>query len=853
MNAAERWSVVEEMLHRSLELPPSAREAFLAATCDDEAVRREVQALLRAHDAAGPLGQLEDAGARATTLEWVGPYRLLRHVGEGGMGVVYLAERSGDGFTQTVALKLLRAGIASEHLAPRMARERSILARLEHPGIARFVDGGSTPSGQPYFAMEYVEGVNLIQYCGDNAMPVRQRLEIFVRVCDAVQYAHRQLVVHRDLKPANILVSSDGRPKLLDFGLAKLLEEDGEVDATQTAPWLTPAYASPEQVRRQRVSTLTDVYALGVVLYELLSGRRPLDVAGLPPAEMARVICERAPAPPGSENDLDIITLKALAKEPERRYGSAGELADDIRRFLDERPILARSDTLLYRASKFVLRHRRAVGAGAVAGLLLIAGVALTLWQAHAARLARDRAQVAMQQSEDVTAFLLRLFQASDPNTALGDTTAAREVLRRGLAEAEMLRGAPVLQARMFDALGQIYQNLERYDEAERLLTLALTLRRGALGREHMDVAQSLDHLGTYHRYNAAYALAESLYHESLAIKRRLVGPDHPEIATTLGLLGYLMPYVAKGEESERFYRHALDMERRSLPVGHLRISTSLINHASALSRLARFDEAEAELRDGVRMRESHQANDPASMAEAKVRLADFLANVRGSDAAAEPLYRESLALQRRVYGPRHMRLAHVLSSLADLHERQGKPAEAEKLLREILSTARASFGAPSGAIAWSMGALAGFLQRQKRYAEAESLRREEIAEYRAALGPEHPTVAGSLAELGGLLTDLGRYQEADRLLVEAFNRREKASGPTHNHLPYFLTKRAHLFAVQRRYEEAEAQLKRAMSIAEPQWPDNHETTRLVLRGFVDLYAAWGRHADADAYHRRLR
>ncbi|HET7373170.1 MAG TPA: serine/threonine-protein kinase, partial [Gemmatimonadaceae bacterium] len=463
MTTSVRWDRVEEVFHQLVDLTPRERESrLLAYAAEDEPLRREVLALLAAHDAPGPLGRLTNEPERLPTLEWVGPYRLLRKLGEGGMGVVYLAERSGDGFKQTVALKLIRGGFATASLETRLLEERRILARLEHPGIARFIDGGSTPSGQPYVAMEYIEGVDLVQYCATRGLSLRRRLALFAAVCDAVHYAHQQLVVHRDLKPGNILVTKDGRPKLLDFGLAKVLEDDGSMDATQTAPWVTLAYASPEQLRRGRISTLTDIYALGVVLYELLAGRRPHEMTGLAPAEMVRVVCEENAKPPSAvaeadvsgdmsaerlrrtiRGDLDVISLKALAKEPDRRYDSAGALAEDVRRYLDGRPVLARPDSVWYRASKFAARHRAGVAAAALVLFFLTAGLGVALWQASVARTARHRAEAALRQSDDVTSFLLGLVAASDPTSARVDTVAAREILRRGTAEAERLSTQP--------------------------------------------------------------------------------------------------------------------------------------------------------------------------------------------------------------------------------------------------------------------------------------------------------------------------------------------------------------------------------------------------------------------------
>ena len=872
MTADTRWAQVESLFHNALEMPQADREQHLKANCgEDEQLRREVMELLAAHDATGPLGRLSDVPEPTPTLEWVGPYRLLRILGEGGMGVVYLAERSGEGFKQTVALKLIRAGYATGSLELRLAEERRILARLEHPGIARFIDGGSTASGQPYVAMEYVEGQDLVQYCTAHALTLRERLLLFAAVCDAVHYAHQQLVVHRDLKPGNILVTKDGRPKLLDFGLAKAIEGEGSLDATQTAPWVTIAYASPEQLRRGRVSTLTDIYALGVVLYELLAGCRPYDLNGLGPAEMARVVCEEPVRPPSvaaeqtasvSESadrirrtvrgDLDLIALTALAKEPDRRYSSACALADDIRRFLDGRPVLARPDSVWYRTSKFAARHSAAVAAAALVLLLITTGLFVALWQAKEARVARRRAETAMRQSDDVTSFLLGLVAASDPMSALVDTVAAREILRRGTAEAERLEGQPSLQARMFDALGEIYDKLGRHADAERLLTRSLELRRTTFGPMHPDIAVSFQRLGTHYRGMSAYARAESLYLAALQTRERQLAPDDPAIAETLGLLGFLMPYLGRVSESEAYYRRSVGILRRSLPPTDDRLSAMLIPFATSLSRSGKIDEAEATLREAVDLRQLAHGRKHASVAEAEIYLADFLAHQRARYDEAERLYREALAVQRAEYGDRSLQLIHAMNSLVDVVEMQGHTQEAEMLLREIVATRTAVLGPKHEQVGESKAGLAEFLRRHRRYAESERLFREALATYDSTVGPEHGLVASSRADLAMLLTDVGRYREADQLFLDAIALDERLSGPTHLRIADWRAERARLLILTARYREAETELLRALAIVDSQRAETRPQLQHVLREFVSLYRAWGRPNDAERYEARL-
>jgi eukaryotic-like serine/threonine-protein kinase len=872
MTSAAPWGRVESLFHELLETPPSDRERRLIAGCgEDEQLRRELLELLAAHDATGPLGRLTEEREPPPSLDWVGPYRLVRMLGEGGMGVVYLAERAGEGFTQTVALKLIRAGYATASLEIRLAEERRILARLEHPGIARFIDGGSTSSGQPYVAMEYVEGLDLVQYCEAHALTLRERLLLFGAICEAVHYAHQQLVVHRDLKPGNIHVTRDGRPKLLDFGLAKALEDEDSIDATQTAPWVTIAYASPEQLRHGRVSTLTDIYALGVVLYELLTGRRPHDLSGLGPAEMVRVVCEQTVAPPSAtvertasvsesadrirrtiRGDLDVIVLKALATEPDRRYDSAGAFAEDVRRFLDGRPVLARPDSIWYRASKFAVRHSAGVAAAALIVLFLTTGLGIALWQAREARAARVRAETAMRQSEDVTSFLLGLVAASDPMSALVDTVAAREILRRGTAEAERLRAQPALQARMFDALGEIYDKLGRHTDAEWLLTRSLTLRQATLGAGHADVAISLQRLGMHYRTMSAFTRAESLYTAALQMRQRLLDPNDPAIAETLGSLGFLMPYLGRLAESEAYYRSAVATLRRRLPLADDRLSAMLIPFATSLARNGKIDEAEATLREAVELRQLGHGSEHASVAEAEIYLADLLTRQRAQYVEAETLYRNALAVQRKEYGDRSLQLIHAMNSLADIVELQGHADEAETLLRDILAIRQAALGPNHEQVGESKAGLAEFLHRRRRFAESEVLFRQALATYNSTVGHEHALVASGMADLAGLLTDAGRYREADQLFLNAIAMDGRLSGPKHLRAAAWRTERARLLTLSGRYREAEAELVESLGVFEAQLPDAHPDVQRVLRGLVSLYRTWGRRGDADRYAVRL-
>jgi non-specific serine/threonine protein kinase/serine/threonine-protein kinase len=453
----ERWRRIKDVFSAAVERPPEAHEAFLRETCGDDAeLRQEVASLLAASRDAGVflsrpiLGPLAGAGLEEPGHEGrrIGPYRILGIAGQGGMGLVYRAVRDDDVFQKTVALKLVHGGAGPGHLQ-RLARERQILARLQHPNIATILDGGTTDAGQPYLVMEFVDGQPIDAYCNTRGLATRQRLGMFRTVCEAVHYAHQNLVVHRDLKPQNVLVTADGQPKLLDFGIAKLLAAGVDPDLAPTAtlmPMMTPAYASPEQVRGLPVTTASDVYSLGVVLYELLTGRRPYVAPDESLEELLRAVRDTEPplpsvavrtATPGPtqprslsselKGDLDTIVLKALRKEPERRYLSAQELAEDVRRHLEGLPVLARSDTLGYRVSKFVARHRAGVTAAVLLLASLLGGLGATVWQWRRAEANRLRAE---KRFADVRSLANSfLFEFHDAIITLPGSTAARQLV----------------------------------------------------------------------------------------------------------------------------------------------------------------------------------------------------------------------------------------------------------------------------------------------------------------------------------------------------------------------------------------------------------------------------------------
>jgi serine/threonine protein kinase len=709
LSAADRWRQVDALFAAVLETAAADREAVLAAaTAGDGELRRAVEELLAADAAsatfldrpAGELLGLVPAPEPALEAESrLGPYRLLRRLGDGGMGTVYLARREDEHYEQNVAVKVIRSGVQSPEALHRFFAERQILARLEHPDIARLYDGGSTADGRPYLVMELVEGLPVDEYCDLHQLTVDRRLDLFRRICAAVEHAHQNLLVHRDLKPANILVTAAGEPKLLDFGIAKRLEPGTATrpDATQTGIRLmTPSYASPEQVRGEAVATPSDVYSLGVLLYELLAGRSPYRLTRGLPHEIEQAICEQEPERPslalfraGSpaageiaaargtrpqalrrrlQGDLDNVVLMALRKEPRRRYGSAAELARDLESHLRSLPVAARPDTPSYRAAKFLRRHRAATAAAALVALLVAGFIAGLIVQERRLVRERDKARYALT-------FLMDTFKDADPYHTKGERLTADEIMTRGADRVSRdLARQPDVQAALMDAIGEVERGLGRYDRAEPLLRRSLGLRRAAFGPASLEVAESLEHLGRLQQNRSALAAAEPLLRGALAIKRARLGDGSLETAKALDELGVLL--VAEGQpvEAETLHREALATAMRVEGAIGPTVAESLLQLAKAKlaqgNRLAAVRLARQGL---VVERGVLGARDPR-LYRVQTDVAAVLVEA-GRPAEAEPLLRASLKAQRELLGDRHPDVTVTAADLAAALRRAGAPA----------------------------------------------------------------------------------------------------------------------------------------------------------------------------------
>ena len=787
-----QWARVDRLLEQALDRPPSERETYIErATAGEPEVRREVLDLLRADATAEgflersalPVRIAGDGGPDLSGTR-LGPYRLLRQLGRGGMSTVYLAERE-EGFRRQVAIKVLQGVFPLRELRRRLHTERQILASLEHPHIARLYDGGNTRDGQPYLVMEYVRGEPLDEYCRRRDPSLEEKLRLFLQICDAVEYAHRNLLVHRDLKPANILVTAEGEPKLLDFGIAKLLDVDhfdgptGAATRTGLRP-MTPAFASPEQVRGGPVTTASDVYSLGVLLFHLLTGESPYRPGEDHPHALEAAVLEQVPPKPSDRTegalarrlrgDLDTIVLKALRKEAPRRYGSARELAEDVERFLSHRPVLARPETLGYRAVKLVRRHTWGVLAS-FALLLLIVGFAAVA-AVQSARLARERddVQAERNRARQTSEFLLDLLSRPDPAQARGEELTVREVLDRGAERVDRLSDQPSLQAASLTTIGRVYRELGLFDEARSPLERSLELRRELRREAHPEIAESLRELALLDQEIGDAAAAETHFREALAMLQGLYGRRHPRVAEILNDLGLLLYEQERYDDAEPLLREALDQTRELLPEDDLRLAHVLNNLGLLLHDRGDLDGAERMYRESLELTREEVGETHPDTASSLNNLAVLLHD-RGDLEGAQEFHRKSLELRRRLYGDRHPAVAVAAYNVARLDHSLGHANRAEKLYREALTITR------------------------------------------EVLGDEHRYVAIMSHHFGRLLRDQGKLEEAEARLLESLELKRRIAGATRPAVTEVLVELARLRESQQRLGDAEKLFRRALDI----------------------------------------
>src|SRR5580698_432638 len=619
-----RWTQIQELFHAAADLPSADRIAFLKSSCGaDPQLMADVLAMLE-EDARG--SSLLEGGVALVADQVLdlksqpsdfGRYRIKRPLGEGGMGVVYLAER--DDLGNLVAIKILRDAWLSPARRERFASEQRTLAQLNHPSIARLYDAGTLPDGTPWFVMEYVEGLPLTEFCRRAGNSIKDRLRLFREVCEAVQHAHQHAVIHRDLKPSNILVRADGGVRLLDFGIAKQLDRfETPADQTRTALRLmTPAYAAPEQIRGEPIGIYTDIYSLGVVLYELLTGKLPFDLANRTPGEAEAASTTQSPDKPSADADLNVLCLTAMHKDPQRRYRSVDALIRDADRYLKGEPLEARPDSLRYRTGKFVRRNSRAVTAAA---LVVITLVGLVTFFTVRLAVARNAALDETARTRRIQRFMLNLFDGGDRQAGPADNLRVISLLDRGVQEAQSLNGEPTVQAELYQTLGSIYQKLGKLDRADALLSLALERRKSIYGKDHAEVAASLVAIGLLRIDQERLEEAERLVREGLAMTRRHAAPKDPALVKALTAVGQVLEERGAYDQAIPPLNEAVRLAAAESPVNS-EFAASLNELASVHFYAGRYQTADALFR---RVLEMHRA----LLGEHHPSVADDLINI---------------------------------------------------------------------------------------------------------------------------------------------------------------------------------------------------------------------------------
>ncbi len=846
------WQRIEDIFHRLSELPVDQRRPAAERECAGQPeMLTEVLALLEA--SADPSNRV-DGAIRGTLEAWLendekpsvesvpdqlGPFRILRRLSEGGQAVVYLAERR-QPYRQQVAIKLLKRGMDTDEILRRLNLERQILAQLEHPNIARLLDGGSSPDGRPYFALEFIDGEPIDRFCDLSRLDVPSRLRLFRRACAAVHVAHSRLVIHRDLKPSNLLVTHDGEPKLLDFGIAKLLDTS-PLDATAAwtrtgVRWLTPNYAAPEQVLGKPLTTAVDIYALGVLLYVLLTGELPRTFDGQQPSEIERTFEKRLEPPSVRvarqasyevadhrattvdrlvrrlQGDLDTIVTKALHPEADRRYGSVQQMAEDIDRHLRSEPVLARGDTWSYRWSKFVRRNRAGVGAVGLVFVSLVAGVIGTTRAMRIADSQRLLAEQRLDEVEAVMGFTTNMFKISDPGEeGRGSEVTVREILDQGAGRIDdELADQPAIAARLMTTMGEVYRNLGLYPSASKLLRSA-----GDRWRTVEDGHEN--ELMDNQRRRAAVLFDEGRFQEAhrllLALAQdqdRLLPPDHRAHADVLHLTGLVTWQLEDAESAEPILRQALEDRLDLLGAEDLAVAESRNDLGQVLSRLGRLEEAEKQYRQALALRQRKLRDTHPLTVETHHNLATVLKK-RSRYSEAETELRRVLELRREMLGDEHRDVAVSMNNLGEILCSQDRHREAEQVFLEALDISRRSVGRHP-TTAKILNNLALELKDLDRSDEAASLMQEALSMTRGIFGDRHPLLALTQFNTAVFLVDAGRGEAAVELLEKTLALMDDLQ-ISDDRLAYPLTLMAEQLALTHRCEEAKPLAQRALAL----------------------------------------
>ncbi|MEM7417970.1 MAG: serine/threonine-protein kinase [Gemmatimonadota bacterium] len=863
-----RWDRIEQLSLEALGLEPDDRRRFLDEACrGDRELLYEVQTLLVELERDSPflttplieVGRLLPDDAAFEPMGRAGEYRLIRPIGRGGMGEVFLAKSVAEDAEQTVAVKIIRKGMDSDDVVARFGTERRILAQLQHPNIGRLYTSGVMADGRPYYVMEYVQGEPIDEYCDARRLSVSDRLRLFLEVCDAVQHAHQNLVVHRDIKPKNVLVDQHGAPKLLDFGIAKVLEPDPDESAVHTATGirvLTPEFAAPEQLLGGTVTAATDCFGLGVLLHLLLTGglpERPAQAEGEAahlsvgePVRPSRLVDRDAPEGSATSEeastrsslrdtdprslrrtlagDLDTIVLKALQSDTERRYPSVHALADDIDRYLRGRPILARPDSVSYRARKFVRRNAWAAVAGAVA----FGGMASFAVQ----DVRRDRAVAAERdRAVEVRDFLLEAFGATGADQASADSVSVRQLLDRQAESLDDVYGdRPRLRAEMLGVLAEGYQRIGLYDEAADLARRSLDLRVEEYGGEHAEVASARGLLGWIRFEQGAFEVADSILAEATRTWRRLGRGEEQGLARALNDWGVVLDRLGYGGRAEDALSEALAIRIDLSGPDDRSVAVTASNLAAAAYRRGDYPAAAEMGERALTALQNTVGPDHQRSFVAQSNLAVFRW-VQGDQEGAEAAYQDLLERQHRVLGPAHPVSLTTQQALATFYEGTGRRDDAIEQLEGILEVRRAALGPDHPDVAETLETLGGTYARAEDHVAALDVLMRALEIKQATFGTVHEEVAEALGNVGSALRRAGRSEEAVGWLQRSVDVGGDALGEEHRRVADIRLRLASTLFELERLDEAFVQYSRTYAASRDRPPTSIllNTSRLQM------------------------
>ncbi|MEE9431373.1 MAG: serine/threonine-protein kinase [Melioribacteraceae bacterium] len=849
------WEKVTEFFEQAIMLKENERISFLKQKCgDNKELFEEVVSLLEADENIHSI--LEKKASEIINIEDnlnfvgqnIGNYKLIEEIASGGMGTVFLAERSDGVFNQKVALKIIKPGLSTIPIIRRFQQERQILANLQHPNIARLFDGGVTEDRRPFFTMEYVDGIAIDKYCDEQKLTINERLKLFSKICDTVKYAHNNLVIHRDLKPSNILVKKDGNIKLLDFGISKVLSAEENTNdlppLTQTEiNLMTPEYSSPEQIKNNKVSVSTDVYSLGLILYKLLSGKAAHNFKTRTYIEYERVICEQTITKPStillksekdseedatliiSENrktqpkklkknisgDLDNICMMALRKDPERRYTSVEMFSNDISRYLNHLPIVASKESFFYSSKKFVVRNKKIVS---MAAALFVIVNSLIFYYTFKLKTERDRATIEAKKSEQVTAFLEELFLVAGPDESKGETITARELLDRGaLKISKELNSQPEVKTNLLFAIGKTYQNLGLYKHAEELFLESKIITKNQL-KNNKSYVESLLNLANLYRLDGKYELAKDLLLESVTLCKKKYAENYSLLGDVYLSLGGYFYEVGDYKQCEINYNKAENLYRKHFGDEDVKVADAMFEKAHLEYEKGNLEKAEEVYTEVLKVYLSIYSKESTDVATVQNALAQVFRHM-GNYKKSSDFYEKSIRTRKKLLGKNHPDVALSLNHFSRLYYFQEMYDKAEPLVRESLKIRKELFDENHPEVIASKSSLAGVLAKKKKYKEAEVLYKSAYNSVIIKLGESHPYSGAIYGNIGKVLLDQKKYEEAEKYLSKSISMLKKngSSG-----IPYLFRKIIYitdLYNQTARYDKAQKLLEKEIALVE--------------------------------------